>query len=157
MENHRKSEANREMMFIDSNMWCYYFDRRLPEHEHVRGPMREIIKTEEIICNTIIVMEVAHYLVRHLPADVARKKITYFTDLRNMKLVEFNRQMMMEALENLLEYAYTYGLGGRDATIIATLKSTNIKKILTHDKTLKQLASKLEFEALDPIPRNNHR
>ncbi|MGC9095126.1 MAG: PIN domain-containing protein, partial [Candidatus Bathyarchaeia archaeon] len=101
------------------------------------------------------VMEVAHYLVRHLPVDVARKKITYFTDLRNMKLLDFNRQMMMEALENLLEYAYTYGLGGRDATVIATLKLTNIKKILTHDKTLKQLASKLEFEAIDPIPQNN--
>ncbi len=140
------------MIFIDSNMWCYYFDRRLPEHEHVRKPIREIIKSEEIVCNTIIVMEVAHYLVRHFPTEVARRKITYFTNLRNMKLVDFNRQMMVEALENLIKYAHTYGLGGRDATIIATLKSLNIKKILTHDKTLKNLASKTGLEAIDPIP-----
>jgi len=140
------------MTFIDSNMWCYYFDRRLPEHEHVREPIRENIKSEEIVCNTIIVMEVAHYLVRHFPANVARRKISYFTDLRNMRIIDFNKQMMTEALESLIKYAYTIGLGGRDATIIATLKSLHINKILTHDNTLKRLATKLKMEVIDPIP-----
>jgi predicted nucleic acid-binding protein len=117
----------------------------------VRGPIREIVKTEEITCNTIIVMEVAHYLVRHFPAKTARKKIDYFVNLENLKIVDFNRQMMMEALENLVEHAYTHGLGGRDATVIATLKLLHINKILSHDDIFKRLATKLPIEAIDPI------
>jgi len=142
------------MIFVDSNMWCYYFDQRLPEHRYVRGHVREIVKTEEIACNTVIVMEVAHYLVRHFPAKTARKKIDYFVNLENMKIVDFNRQMMMEALENLVEHAYTHGLGGRDATVIATLKLLHINKILSHDDIFKRLATKLPIEAIDPITTN---
>ncbi len=85
------------MIFVDSNIWCYYFDRRLPEHEHVREPVREIIRSEEILCNTIIIMEVAHYLVRHFTEKAARVKIEYFVNLRNMIIIDFNRQMMAES------------------------------------------------------------
>jgi len=128
------------------------FDQRLPEHGYVREPMREIIKTDEIACNTIIVMEVAHYLVRHFPAKAAWRKIEYFVNLENMKIVDFDRQMMMKALDSLVEYAYTHGLGGRDATVIATLKKLRVKKLLSHDNIFKRLATKLEIEVVDPIP-----
>ncbi|RJS86736.1 type II toxin-antitoxin system VapC family toxin [Candidatus Bathyarchaeota archaeon] len=88
------------MIFVDANIWCYYFDRRLPEHEHVRELMRKIIKSEEIVCNTIVVMEVAHYLVRHFKGADARRKIGYFVNLRNMNIVDFDRSVMTEALES---------------------------------------------------------
>lgn len=140
------------MIFVDSNMWCYYFDQRLPEHGYVRETMREIVKTGEIVCNNIIVMEVAHYLVRHFPAKAARRKIEYFVNLENMKIIDFDRQIMMEALDSLVEHAYTHGLGGRDATVIATLKKLRVNKILSHDRVFKRLASKLEIEVIDPIP-----
>ena len=140
------------MIFVDSNMWCYYFDQRLPEHEHVREPMRKIIKSEEIACNTIIIMEVAHYIVRHFTENAARKKIDSFINLRNMKITDFNRQTMTVTLEKLIEYAYTDGLGGRDATVIATIQSLNIKKIISHDDIFKRLANKLTLEVIDPIP-----
>jgi predicted nucleic acid-binding protein len=138
------------MIFVDSNIWCYYFDQRLPEHEHVKEPMREIIKSTEIACNTIIVMEVAHYLVRHFTERTARRKIDFFINLRNMKIADFNRQAMTETLENLIEHAYTDGLGGRDATVITTMNSQNIKKIVSHDDIFKRLSSKLKFEVIDP-------
>ena len=139
------------MIFVDSNIWCYYFDQRVPEHKHVREPMREIIKSEEIACNTIIVMEVAHYIVRHFDEKNARKKIDFFINLRDMQISDFNKQMMQESLGSLLEYSYADGLGGRDATIIATLKSQNIKRIITHDAVFKRLAAKLTLEVTDPI------
>jgi predicted nucleic acid-binding protein len=138
------------MIFIDSNMWCYYFDQRLPEYERVRDAMRELIKTEEIACNTIIVMEVAHYLVRNFPEKIARKKIDYFVNLRNIKIIDFNRQMLSQTLESLLSYSYSYGLGGRDATILATLDSEKIQKVVSHDSIFRRLASKLELEIIDP-------
>jgi len=141
------------MIFVDANIWCYYFDRRLPEHEHVRELMRKIIKSEEIVCNTIVVMEVAHYLVRHFKGADARRKISYFVNLRNMKIVDFNRSVMTEALEKLVEYAYTEGLGGRDAAVIATLESLKLKRIISHDDVFKRLATKLRLEVIDPIPK----
>jgi predicted nucleic acid-binding protein len=139
------------MIFVDSNIWCYYFDQRVPEHKHVRDTMREIIKSEEISCSTIIVMEVAHYIVRHFDEKSARKKMDFFINLRNMQISDFNGQMMQESLESLLEYSYADGLGGRDATIIATLKSQNIRRIITHDAVFKRLAAKLTLEVTDPL------
>ena len=135
---------------MDSNVWCYYFDQRLPEHKRVRDAMREIIKTEQIACNTIIVMEVAHYLVRHFTEKIARKKIEYFVNLGNMQIADFNRQALTETVDNLLAYAYAEGLGGRDATVIATMKLQNIKKIVSHDDIFRRLANKLELEVIDP-------
>jgi len=75
-------------------MWCYYFDQRLPEHKHVQEPMRNIIKTEQIVCNTIVVMEVAHYLARHFKGTDACKRIDYLINLRNMKIADFSRPVM---------------------------------------------------------------
>jgi predicted nucleic acid-binding protein len=139
------------MLFVDSNIWCYYFDQRLPEYASVRDTMREIIKSEGIACNTVIVMEVAHYLVRHFTEKIARKKIEYFINLSNMQITDFNRQALTETVETLLAYAYAEGLGGRDATVIATMKLQNIKKIVSHDNIFRRLANKLELEVIDPV------
>jgi predicted nucleic acid-binding protein len=113
--------------------------------------MRELIKSEEIACNTIIVVEVAHYLVRHFKEEAARKKIDYFMNLRNMQIADFDHHLLSEALENLLEHGYSDGLGGRDATIIATLNLQGVKKIVSHDSAFRRLASKLKLEVLDPM------
>ncbi len=139
------------MLFVDSNIWCYYFDQRLPEYVSVRDVMREIIKSEEIACNTVIVMEVAHYLIRHFPEKIARKKIETFINLTNLDIADFNRQALNQTIETLLANAYSEGLGGRDATIISSMKLQNIKKIVSHDDIFKRLANKLELEVIDPI------
>jgi len=73
-------------------------------------------------------MEVAHYLVRNFPRKVARRKIDYFGNLRNMKIADFTRKMVADSLEKLVEHAFTDGLVGRDATIIVTLKSLHLNK-----------------------------
>ena len=138
------------MLFVDSNIWCYYFDQRLPDYASVRDAMREIIKSEEIACNTVIVMEVAHYIVRHFTEKVARKKIETFINLANIDIADFNRQALNQTIETLLVYANNEGLGGRDATIIAAMKLQNIKKIVSHDEIFKRLANKLELEVIDP-------
>jgi predicted nucleic acid-binding protein len=138
------------MLFVDSNIWRYYFDQRLPEYASVRDAMREIIKSEEIACNTVIAMEVAHYFVRHFTEKVARKKIETFINLANIDIADFNRQALNQTIETLLAYAYNEGLGVRDATIIASMKLQNIKKIVSHDNVFKRLANKLELEVIDP-------
>lgn len=138
------------MIFIDSNIWCYYLDQRLPEHVCVRKSMREILKSEEIVNNTIIVMEVSHYIVRHFVEKIARKKIDYFVNLGNMKIADFNRTMLNQTIASLLAYSYAEGLGGRDATVIASMQLQYITKILSHDSIFKRLAKELEIEVIDP-------
>ncbi len=140
------------MIFIDSNIWCYYFDQRLPEHQLVREPIRQILKSsQEIVCNTIVVMEIAHYLVRHFREKDARSKIEHFVKLGNMKIVDFDSKAMAESLDTLLNYNYSYGLGGRDSTILASMNLNSIKTLMTHDSVLKRLSDKTPLKIIDPI------
>lgn len=146
------------MIFIDSNIWCYYFDQRLPEHQRVREPLREIIlSSEELVCNTIVVMEIAHYLVRRFTEKEVKKKIEYFINLRNMKILGFDTKMMAESLDHIITYGYSDGLGERDATIIAAMNSHGIKTLMSHDDAFKRLSDKLIFNVIDPITATQNR
>ncbi len=141
------------MIFVDSNMWCYYFDKRLPEHEHVLDIMRKTLTSDEIICNTLIVLEVAHYLVRHFSESAAQRKIELFTNLSNLTIVDFDRQSLTQALESLIAHGYSDGLGGRDATVVATMNLKEIKTIISHDAVFKRLSTKLKLDVIDPIKK----
>jgi predicted nucleic acid-binding protein len=140
------------MIFIDSNIWCYYFDQRLPEHQLVRDPLRKILlSNQELACNTIVTMEIAHYLVRHFEESQAKKKIEFFVNLKNLQIIDFNNKTMAASLDQLLNYGYSDGLGGRDATILATMNSMGIKTLMSHDQVLKRLSTKLSLNTIDPI------
>lgn len=141
------------MIFIDSNMWCYYFDKRLPEHEQVIDLMRKTLTSEEIVCNTLIVLEVAHYLVRHFSESAAKKKIEFFTNLSNLTIVDFDRQSLTQALDGLIEHGYSDGLGGRDAAVVATMSSKKVKTIISHDEVFKRLSIKLKLNVIDPVKK----
>lgn len=140
------------MIFVDANMWCYFFDARLPEHEHVKEVMREALMKETVVVNTVVVMEVAHYLTRNLGEVEAKRKAEVFVNLRNMKILDFDRGLMGVAVDFLTTYARSDGLGGRDSTVIASLSTFGIKSLLTHDRALGAFAEKLGFESIDPIP-----
>jgi predicted nucleic acid-binding protein len=53
------------LIFIDSNIWCYYFDRSAQEHDIVSGKLEHAL-TGSVAINTVIEMEVAHYLIKNL-------------------------------------------------------------------------------------------
>jgi len=140
------------MIFIDSNMWCYYLDARLHEHRHVIEPLRDILKGSEVAINTVVAMEVAHYLTRNLDEQEARDKIESFVNLSSMDIVDFDRALMNTALDYLARFGKSEGLGGRDSTIIATIDKLKIETLLTHDKNLAAIVTKLGIKTMDPIP-----
>ena len=149
-----ESKAGEKLIFIDSNIWCYYFDQRLPEHQLVREPIRQILmSSQEIICNTVVVMEIAHYLVRHFREEDARSKIEHFIKLGNMKILDFDAKTMAESLDNLLNYNYSHGLGGRDSTILASMNLQGIKTLMTHDNVFQRLPNKT-LNIIDPVAKN---
>ena len=142
----------KQMIFIDSNIWCYYLDARLPKHGHVVEPLRSILKGSEVAINTVVAIEVAHYLTRNLDEQEARDRIESFVNLSNMDIVNFDRALMNTALDYLARFGKTEGLGGRDSTIIATLDKLRIETLLTHDKNLAAIVTKLGIKTMDPIP-----
>ena len=147
------------MIMVDSNMWIYYFDESLEEHKYVKEPIRRIILGEEgILANTIVIQEVAHYLVRHEPENEFWEDINYISRLRSLELLDFNYDMMQKALKLLSKY-WNYGIGGRDAVLSATMVMNGVNEIMTHDGAFKKLRSKIDeienFDVIDPVPEKN--
>jgi len=66
------------MMIIDSNIWAYYFDESAPEHGYVIEAVEDALKTEEIVISTVIITELAHFLIKNLGVDIGRRKLGVF-------------------------------------------------------------------------------
>lgn len=136
------------MILIDSNMWCYYFDESCKEHKYVVKELEKIIKKEEIIINTVIIMELAHFLIKNLGPINGKKKLEVFLSFP-MKIFDLNYDRVKESINMLCEHSHL-GIGGRDATLLSTMKKAKTNKIFTHDDAFKEI-DWLKVE--DPIPK----
>jgi len=135
------------ILTIDTNIFAYYFDKNAPEHRYVEKPLEEALRSEQIVINTIIVMEVAHFLLKNLGPLLGKEKMDIFLSFP-LTIVDFDYRSLLESIEELRRYSHL-DIGGRDATILAFMKRSGFKRIMTHDKALK----KVEWlEAFDPIP-----
>lgn len=134
------------MLFIDSNIWCYYFDKSSEEHPRVSHYIETILNKKEIVMNYFIIMELAHYLIKNLGPIKGKEKIDGF--LRFAFIIgDFDYELLVASIDMLTRYSH-FGIGGRDATILATMEKFKIKKLLTHDKAFK----KVDFvEVIDPL------
>ena len=126
------------MIFVDTNIWIYYFDRRFPEHEWVVAPLERAIRSA-VGSNTVVLMEVAHYF-GGLPEDEFWDRINYLTGLATMEVVDLDYNLMMRSFE-LLEENSKAGIGGRDSTILAAMERLNTRDLMTHDKTFRRVPS----------------
>ncbi|WXG42317.1 MAG: type II toxin-antitoxin system VapC family toxin [Candidatus Freyarchaeum deiterrae] len=134
-----------ETIFVDSNIWCYYFDRSAKEHEAVSREVERALK-ERVVINTVILIEVAHYLIKNLGPLEGKRKMDIFNSYP-MEIVNFDYKLAKKSIEELAKYSHV-GIGGRDATILASMAENNIKKIMTHDQAFKQIDF---IEILDPV------
>jgi len=134
------------MLIIDSNIWAYYFDRDTPEHPFIVDKVEEALSSEKIAVNTVIVIEVAHFLVKNLGPVVGRGKLNIFLDFP-FTVIDLNYDLTLKAVELLTKYSHQ-GIGGRDATILATAETLSLNKIMTHDEAFKRIDW---LEVIDPI------
>jgi len=141
------------LMAVDSNIWCYYVDPTLPEHEPVSKFMDDLILSGEgILTNTVIWMEVGHYLykVSRLPRNAIAEILNGLMGLSTMVIVELDLELLHESLA-VLSRLWTYPIGGRDATIIASMNRLGVKELVTHDEGFKALAKAGIIEVIDPV------
>lgn len=139
------------MIVIDSNMFDYYFDPTTKEHKYVKPELEKIIISgEEILTNTIIWIEVAHYLykISKMPRSVLKERIKRLMHLSTMTIEPFDKTALYSSLDELSEL-WQKPIGGRDATIVAMMQYKGVNRIFTHDGGFKELKF---LEVIDPIP-----
>ncbi len=122
------------MLVVDSNLWIYYADATLPEHATVKGFLDPILEGDEpVAVNTVIQMEVAHYLIKRLGSAAGQVKARTFLGL-DVEVDPLDPPRTVEAVSHLARYS-DVGIGGRDATILATLRALRTTRLATHDQS----------------------
>jgi predicted nucleic acid-binding protein len=134
------------ILIVDTNIWAYYFDQDSPEHKSVVGRVEKALKSEQIAVNTMIIMELAHFLIKNLGPVDGGEKLGLFLRFP-LVINDFEYQSALDSVEMLKRYSHL-GVGGRDATILALMSRTGMKKIMTHDEALKKIDW---LEAIDPV------
>ena len=134
------------MIFVDSNIWCYYFDGSVREHTSVATFLDSALGTKEIALNTLVIMEISHYLIKNLGPLRGKEKIDTLLTFPFI-IQDFDYALLRESVEMLAKYSHS-GIGGRDATILAAMKMLGIKRLITHDQAFR----KIDFiEVIDPV------
>ncbi len=134
------------MIFIDSNIWCYYFDSSSKEHKKVAEYIDSVLGKREIAMNTLVIMEISHYLIKTLGSINGREKINRLLEFPFI-IEDFNYNLLLDSVDLLSQYTYT-GIGGRDSSILATMKKLGIKQLASHDHAFK----KIDFiDVFDPV------
>jgi len=130
---------------IDSNIWAYYFDADAPEHEEVVPEVERALR-EGTLINTVVAMEVAHFLIKNLGSVLGKEKLDVFLSFP-FTIDDLDSDLVKIAIDELCRYSHL-GIGGRDATLLASMRRRRVNQIMTHDEALKKVP---EIKAIDPI------
>ncbi|MFQ6012605.1 MAG: type II toxin-antitoxin system VapC family toxin [Thermoplasmata archaeon] len=122
---------------VDSNLWIYYADATVPEHPVTRDFLTGVLREEEVAVNTVIQTEVAHYLIRRLGSVAGLAQTRVFLGL-DIGVDALDPSRVDEAVALLARYA-DVGIGGRDATVLATLRSFGTDRLATHDEGFRRV------------------
>lgn len=133
------------MQAIDSNIWAYALDSTVPEHPRAARAVGKALEGD-ILVNTAIQMEVAHYLVKRLGAVAGKEAADDFIALP-LAVDALDPGLVRDALRLLVRYT-DLGIGGRDASLLASMERHGVARILTHDATFRRVDW---VEVVDPI------
>ena len=67
-----------------------------------------------------------------------------------MTIIDLDFSLMRQSIDMLCDYSHT-GIGGRDATLLATLRRAGANKIMTNDGAFKKIDW---VEVFDPLEGN---
>ncbi|MEM2864519.1 MAG: type II toxin-antitoxin system VapC family toxin, partial [Candidatus Bathyarchaeia archaeon] len=89
----------------------------------------------------------AHFLIKNLGALTGMEKVDLFLSFP-FTVVDLTYDLTLKAIEYSTRY-FHLGIGGRDATILATMEMLGLNRIMTHDKAFKKVDW---LKVMDPIP-----
>jgi len=136
------------MACVDANVWVYYFDATLPEHEVVAPAVDDLIGSEPVFLTTVLQMEVLHYLTNQV-AD-SEPVADGFLRSAETTVADLTRADVERASEILHERPNA-GIGGRDASVLAAMERCGVNTLWTHDEAFNTVASALGVTVIDPV------
>lgn len=137
------------MHCFDANIWIYYLDQTLEEHEAVADAIDPILESEPLFTTTVLQMEVVHYF--HTQLEDPRKRIDQFLGLEDVLVADLTSEDVEAATDILTSHPHA-GLGGRDATVLAAMRRYDVSRLWTHDTGLRRVGDELEWiEVTDPV------
>jgi len=124
--------------FIDSNIWAWYLNKNSVYHTNVKDYLNDLIKdvNNSFLINEIVAIEVFHYLIKRCgPKEgktLAKRLINY--SFISIDFILQDKESLLEVLDILIHYGITTTIGGRDSSIISSMKKNKVHNIITHDK-----------------------
>jgi|GEM_PF-462200 len=142
------------MIALDSNVWIYTLDANLHEHADVAPAVKRLLSSDTtLFVNTVIRLEVVHYLVKNLETEVGSTDAEKFLNLEGVIMESVTTEDVTRATEILTEYEPT-GIGGRDASLVATMERAEVSNLWTHDGGLKRFGDEVDWlDVHDPVAR----
>jgi predicted nucleic acid-binding protein len=134
------------MIITDPSICSYYLDENATEHQYVIEPLEKEVERGGVAVNNVIVMEVARFLIGNLGPMEGMEKVTSFLGVPTI-IDDLDYGLTTKSIRLLAKYSHM-GIGGRDATILATAKNLGVNRIMTHDQAFKKVDW---VEVVDPI------
>ncbi|ESS07741.1 MAG: putative nucleic acid-binding protein, contains PIN domain protein [uncultured archaeon A07HN63] len=138
------------MVCIDANVWIYYFDATLPEHEPVADRL-DALEADTLFVTSVLQMEVVHYLANQ--QSESEHLVSQFLDLNDVTAVPLTTADVRRAGDILHEYANS-GIGGRDASVLAAMDRCGVDTLWTHDAAFRTVATEFGMRVVDPVEEN---
>lgn len=126
----------RPTITIDSNIWVYYMNRGSPEHARVARAVRSVLG-KPLLLTTVLQMEVAHVLVRQRGMAGGLDRMAALM-AHPFEVDPLDEGAVAGALEQLRRHGHL-GIGGRDATVLASMARRGSTELWTHDAAFKRV------------------
>lgn len=137
------------MYCLDTNVWVYYLDADLPEHEAVHEAVSDLLRSEPLFTTTVLQMEVVHYVSNQLKDS--KPVIEGFLTAEGATTDSLSPDDVERAALILHEHQNS-GLGGRDASVLAAIEEHDVTELWTHDSALKAVAHEsVDVSVYDPV------
>lgn len=137
------------MHCFDANVWIYYLDRTLEEHDAVADTVDPILESEPLFTTTVLQMEVVHY--PHMQLEDPYERADRFLRLEDVLVADLTPDDVEAATDILRSYPHA-GIGGRDATVLAAMERYETPHLWTHDSGLRRVAENLAWlDVTDPV------
>jgi len=137
----------KSIVFIDSNYWIFLLDKTCDEHDYIVDHFKVLYDNSSLAINTIVMVEVMHYLIKRLGTTIAKQKWQLFSSIDFM-VGNLEFEQLDRIFDVLSKFSHT-GIGGRDASILSFMEDNNITKLCTHDNAFKKIP---DIMIIDPIP-----
>ena len=138
---------NKKLIFLDSNYWIYLMDQTTEEHAIIKDHFESIYGKYQLASSSVVLLETMHYMVKRLGSALVKEKWEWFMAM-DLVIDELTLPCIGSTFEELVKYSHT-GIGGRDASILASMKRLgDIQTLISHDQDFLKIP---EIEVIDPI------